>query len=193
MPCSQPKTVSIASTPFLGGVYERRGAGGLLVADLEQEVQEIAVRVRCDLHRARHVSRGLRSECGGDDGWTEARQVPWTPTSAAERVGSGGWQRDNKYGLRPQKGDLGVGRTIADEAREPTPDVMMRARERRWNRLGHILRMEEHRVIRRVLMNCDKPTPGSLFGDVPDLDSGKAAEIAKDWEKWKSLWPSKRC
>ncbi len=26
-----------------------------------------------------------------------------------------------------------------------------------------------------------------------DLDSRKAAEIAKHREKWKSLWPSKRC
>ncbi len=69
----------------------------------------------------------------------------------------------------------------------------MRARDRRWNWLGHILRLEEHRVIRRVLMNCVKPTTDSLFGDVPDLDSGKAAEIAKDREEWKSLRPSKCC
>ncbi len=42
-------------------------------------------------------------------------------------------------------------------------------------------------------MNCVRPTPDSLFGDVPDLDSRKAAEIAKDREKWKSIRPSKRC
>ncbi len=35
--------------------------------------------------------------------------------------------------------------------------------------------------------------PDSLFGDVPDLDSSKAAEIAADIEKWKSISPSKRC
>ncbi len=62
-----------------------------------------------------------------------------------------------------------TGRTIADEAREPTLDVMMRAGGRRWNWLGHILRLEEHRVIRPVLMNCVRPTQESLFGDVPDL------------------------
>ncbi len=38
-----------------------------------------------------------------------------------------------------------------------------------------------------------KTTPDSLFGDVPDLESRKVAEIAKDREKWKSLRPSKRC
>ncbi len=42
-------------------------------------------------------------------------------------------------------------------------------------------------------MNCVRPTLDSLFGDVTDLDSTKAAEIAKGREKWKSLRPSKRC
>ncbi len=32
-----------------------------------------------------------------------------------------------------------------------------------------------------------------IFGDIRNLDSGKAAKIAKDREKWKSLKPSKRC
>ncbi len=32
-------------------------------------------------------------------------------------------------------------------------------------------------------MNCVRPTPDSLFGDVPDLDSRKAAETVKDREK----------
>ncbi len=42
-------------------------------------------------------------------------------------------------------------------------------------------------------MNCVRPTTDSLFGDVPDLDSTKAAEIAKHREKWKILRRSKRC
>ncbi len=54
------------------------------------------------------------------------------------------------------------------------------------NWLGHLLHLEEHRVRRRVLMNCVRPTPDSLFGDVPDLDGRNAAEIAKEREKWKS-------
>ncbi len=29
-------------------------------------------------------------------------------------------------------------------------------------------------------MKCVRPTPDSFFGDVPDLYSGKAAEITKD-------------
>ncbi len=35
-----------------------------------------------------------------------------------------------------------TGRTIADEARQLSVDVVMRARDQRWNWLGHILRME---------------------------------------------------
>ncbi len=69
----------------------------------------------------------------------------------------------------------------------------MRARDRPSNWLDQIFRQEEHRVIRRVLMNCARPTPDSLFGDVPDLDSKKAPEIAMEREKLKSLRPSKRC
>ncbi len=42
-------------------------------------------------------------------------------------------------------------------------------------------------------MNFVRPTPDSLFGDVPDLDSRKASEIPKGREKWKSLRSSKRC
>ncbi len=38
-------------------------------------------------------------------------------------------------------------------------------------------------VIRKVVMNCVRQTPTSLFGDVPDLDCAKAAEIAKDRKK----------
>ncbi len=73
-----------------------------------------------------------------------------------------------------------AGRTIPGEAREPTLDVMMRARDRQC------LRREDHRVVRRVLLNCIWRTLDSLFGDVPDQDGRKAAEIAAVWEKWKS-------
>ncbi len=42
-------------------------------------------------------------------------------------------------------------------------------------------------------MKCVRPNPDSLFGDVPDLDRRKAAEIAKERENWKILRPSMRC
>ncbi len=42
-------------------------------------------------------------------------------------------------------------------------------------------RLEKHPV------PMQRPTPDSRFGDIPDLDSRKAAETAQDSEKWKSL------
>ncbi len=45
----------------------------------------------------------------------------------------------------------------------------------------------------KIVTTASSQTPDELFGDAPDLDSGKAAEIAKDREKWKSLRPPKRC
>ncbi len=85
------------------------------------------------------------------------------------------------------------GRTIAEEARKLMLDVVMRAGDRRWNWLGHILRLEQHRIIQQVLLVCARPTPDSLFGDVPEPDPRKAAEIPNDRETWKRLRPSQRC
>ncbi len=43
---------------------------------------------------------------------------------------------------------------------------------------------------RQILLNRVSPRrhrhPDSLFGDVPDVDRRKAAEIAKDSEKWEA-------
>ncbi len=63
-----------------------------------------------------------------------------------------------------------TGRTMADEARQPSVDVLMRARDQSWNWLGHILRMEGHRLTRQVLLQCVKATPESILGDVPGLE-----------------------
>ncbi len=38
-------------------------------------------------------------------------------------------------------------------------------------------------------MHCVRPTPDSLFDDVPDLYSRKAIELTADREKWKHLRP----
>ncbi len=83
-------------------------------------------------------------------------------------------------------------RTVADEARDPTLNVLMRARDQRWNWLGHILPMDEDCPTRRVLLECVPPTPESLYGDVPKLDIAAATKIAKDRIGWKKLRPSKR-
>ncbi len=77
-----------------------------------------------------------------------------------------------------------TGRNVAEEARRQALEVLMRARDRRWKWLGHILRLEAQAVIRKVLMNCIRPTPDSPFGDVPHLDSRKAVEFAANRGTW---------
>ncbi len=53
-----------------------------------------------------------------------------------------------------------TGRTIADEAREPTLDVVMPARDRRSNWLGHTLRLEEHRGNTTSIYELRQANPG---------------------------------
>ncbi len=78
-----------------------------------------------------------------------------------------------------------TGGTIADEARQPSVDVVMRARDQRWNWLGHIVRMEGHRLTRQVLLQCAKPTPESILGDISGLETQAAINIAKERVEWK--------
>ncbi len=60
-------------------------------------------------------------------------------------------------------------RTVAEKARDPTLNILIRARDQRWNWLGHILRMDEDRLTRRILLECVPPTPESLYGGVLNL------------------------
>ncbi len=83
-----------------------------------------------------------------------------------------------------------TGRSISDEARKPSLDVLMRARDQRWNYLGYILRTEEHRVTRQVLLQYVKPAAELLLGDVPDLDVCTATNLAVNRVEWKENRPS---
>ncbi len=73
-----------------------------------------------------------------------------------------------------------TGREIADESRMRSISVLIRAIDLRWNWLGHILRMDERRTVRQVLLNCVKPTLESILGDLIDKDINKAISLAKD-------------
>ncbi len=86
-----------------------------------------------------------------------------------------------------------TGRTIQEEARNRTINVAMKARDRRWSWLGHVLRMPEHRLVRQVLLNCVRPTHETLFADVPNLSIENATKMSKDRELWSSNRPSLRC
>ncbi len=71
-----------------------------------------------------------------------------------------------------------TGRTIQEEARNPTINVVIKARDRRWSWLGHVLRMPEHRLVRQVLLNCVKPSHETLFADVPNLSIENATKMS---------------
>ncbi len=86
-----------------------------------------------------------------------------------------------------------TGRTIQDEAQNPTKNVVMKARDRRWSWLEHVLRMPEHRLARPVLLNCVKPTHKTLLADVPNLSIENATKMSKDGKLWSSNRPSLRC
>ncbi len=86
-----------------------------------------------------------------------------------------------------------TGRSIAEEDRTPSANILMNKRDRRWSWLGHILRMDEDTFVRKVLLNCDKPEKESLYGHIPNLNLEKAIETARDSEKWKQLRASRRC
>ncbi len=86
-----------------------------------------------------------------------------------------------------------TGRKIVDEARMPTVDVILLARDLGWNWLGRILRMDEQRLVRQVLLNCVKPTLDSIFGDLTESDVYAAISLAKDRIERKKNRPSKLC
>ncbi len=82
-----------------------------------------------------------------------------------------------------------TGRTISEEARNATINVVLQARNRRWYWLGNVLRMPEHRLVRRVLLNCVKPTHETLFADIPNLNFDYAIRIPEDRKLWRSSRP----
>ncbi len=65
--------------------------------------------------------------------------------------------------------------------------------DRRLSWLGHVLRMPEHRLVRRVLPNYVKPTHETLFADVPYLNVDYAIRMSEDRKLWRSDRPSLRC
>ncbi len=82
------------------------------------------------------------------------------------------------------------GRSVDEEARAPTENILMNLRDRRWSWFGNILRIDEDRLVRKVLLNCVQPTIESLHGDILDLNVEEAIETTLYREKWTRIWPS---
>ncbi len=82
-----------------------------------------------------------------------------------------------------------TGRTIAEETRNPTINVLVKVGDRRWSWQGHVLRMPEHRLVRRVLLNCAKPAPETLFADSRKLNVDYAIRMSEDIKLWRLVFP----
>ncbi len=85
-----------------------------------------------------------------------------------------------------------TGREIVNGARTPAVDVLLRARDLRWNWLGHVRRMGERRLIRQMLLNCVTSTPESVFRDLIEPSIDAVISPANDRIERKKNRPSKR-
>ena len=85
-----------------------------------------------------------------------------------------------------------TGRTIHDEAKEPSLDIVGSVMHRRWSYLGHILRMDEQRMVKRFLLELSpKERPfirGTLLDDTPFETVEEAVSAAYDRKLWNELF-----
>ena len=79
--------------------------------------------------------------------------------------------------------------TIHQEAKNPSFNVVDSVLKRRWEYLGHILRMEQHRTLRRFLLELspgEAPfADGSLLADTTFRSQDEMVEAAQDRDKWR--------
>ena len=80
-------------------------------------------------------------------------------------------------------------KSIHAEAKHPSFSVVDNILKRRWEYLGHILRMENYRTLRRFLLELstrEAPfTDGSLLADTNFRSQGEMIETAQDQKNWK--------
>ena len=79
-------------------------------------------------------------------------------------------------------------RTIHQEASQPTFDISAQVMRRRKAYLGHILRMDPERMVRRFVLELNPPTapfvPGSLLADTEYQSVREMIEAAEDRALW---------
>ena len=80
-------------------------------------------------------------------------------------------------------------RTIHEEARNPTYNTIKDVYTKRWNYLGHILRLDEEHAVRKYLLELSpsqRPyTPGTLFADTKFRDVDTMIQAALNRNLWK--------
>jgi hypothetical protein len=80
-------------------------------------------------------------------------------------------------------------RTIHEEARNPIYNTVKEVYTKRWNYLGHILRLDEEHAVRKYLLELSpsqRPyTPGTLFADTKFRDVNTMIQTALNRNLWK--------
>ncbi len=70
-----------------------------------------------------------------------------------------------------------TGKSVGEEARTPSANILLNMRDRGWSWLAHILRMDGDRLVRKVLLNCVKPEKEPLHGDISVLNVEKVSKL----------------
>ena len=85
-------------------------------------------------------------------------------------------------------------RTIHEETSSPTFNIVEHVMKRRKSYLGHILRMEPERGVRRFLLELNPDTapfvPGSLLSDTAFETVQEISDAAQDRLEWSRDWIS---
>ena len=80
-------------------------------------------------------------------------------------------------------------RTIHDEARTPTFNIVSYVLDRRWEYLGHILRLDDRRALKRFFVKLSpavQPYPeGSLLAQSSFRSMDETMEAARDRKRWR--------
>ena len=109
--------------------------------------------------------------------------------------GSSAWIFTNKMkrkvnGINSRMLSTITKRTIHDEAKTPSFIAVRHAMDRRWEYLGHILRLENHRVLKQYLLTLcpdQQPFPeGWLPADSNFRNLDEMEQAAADRKAWRT-------
>ena len=82
-------------------------------------------------------------------------------------------------------------RSIHDEAKRPTFNIIKHIMAQRFEYLGHILRLENDRTLKRILLDLSPNeasfADGSLLGETPFHTVEEMLEAAADHTNWREL------
>ena len=79
-------------------------------------------------------------------------------------------------------------RTIHQEAKSPTIDVLMMVKKRRHQYLGHILRLDPNRLLYRFLIEVSpQQNQGALLSEIPHRTLDELMAAAADKDEWRQL------